>query len=540
VKTARLGLLLLCACDGQVFTPGGTVGPQGPQGPQPPGWVAPPVCDGQDYTLRQLTRTEMNATFNLIAGDTTKAALVLGESITSGYFFNDRAQQYWNDTRVSDLEEQVVGPVVDALITREQALPQTQRQVLTCDTTQAACIKQIITNFGRLAWRRPLTTDEVTDLVTLATTADSSSPLEGLRWALKGILLSPDFVFVSEAGAPQAPLDAYGLATRLSLALWGTTPDGTLLDAAANGTLSTPTGFQAQADRLLGDNRSADHFLTNIGGNWLAVNTSQAPVLTGNSYASYTAARGSMAGETSAFVRNLMSANAPLNDIVTADYSFVDGPLSQFYGVGGVTGSTLQKKTLPAERSGLLTQPLLMALTTGPKNPIFRGVWVFERLTCRVFVRPANVPDIPSTSANGTPQTVTQILDQHVGAPACASCHNIIDPVGLTLEQLDDGTNIQSTYADGSPVEDTQTIFTGATVTGARGLGESLAAGNDFPTCAVKQMSAYAYGVGTYALNTAQLSATQNAWSGTSKGVRDLLETIVKAPAFQTVCGAQQ
>jgi hypothetical protein len=536
VKGARLGLLLLCACDGEVFTPGGT-GP-GPQGP--PGTIAQPICDGQDYTLRQLTRTEMNATFNLLAADTSSAALVLGESNTSGYFFNDRAQQYWNDTRVSDLESLVVGPVVDALITREQALPQAQRKVLTCDTAQASCITQIITTFGRLAWRRTLTSDEVGDLVTLASTADPSSPLEGLRWALKGMLLSPDFMFVSEAGAPQAPLDANALATRLSLALWGTTPDATLLDAAESGTLATPAGFQAQADRLLADARSADQFLTNIGGNWLAVNTSQAPVLTGAADTTYSAARGSMAGETSAFVRNLMASNAPLSDIVTADYSFVDGPLAQFYGVSGITGSTLKKAQLPAERSGLLTQPLIMALTTGPKNPIFRGVWVFERLACRVFTRPANVPDLPPASSGGTPQTVTQILKQHVSSPACASCHDLIDPVGLTLEQLDDATDIQTTYADGSPVEDTQTIFTGATVTGARGLGESLAAGDDFPKCAVKQLSAYAYGVGTYALNTTQLSATHDTWSGTSKGVRDLLETIVKAPAFQTVCGAQQ
>jgi hypothetical protein len=167
-------------------------------------------------------------------------------------------------------------------------------------------------------------------------------------------------------------------------------------------------------------------------------------------------------------------------------------------------------------------------------------VWVFERLTCRVFVRPANVPDLPTTTSGGAPQTVAQVLEAHVSSPTCASCHNLIDPVGLTLEQLDDATNIQSVYADGTPVEDTQTIFTGATVTGARGLGTSLATGTDFPTCAVKQLSAYAYGVSTNALDPNQLLGTQAKWSGTSKGVRDLLETIVKGPAFQTVCGVQQ
>jgi hypothetical protein len=157
-----------------------------------------------------------------------------------------------------------------------------------------------------------------------------------------------------------------------------------------------------------------------------------------------------------------------------------------------------------------------------------------------MYQRPANVPDLPSTSSGGMPQTVAQVLEQHVSSATCASCHNLIDPVGLTLEQLDDATNIQSTYADGTPVEDTQTIFTGATVTGARGLGESLAKGEEFPACAMKQLSAYAYGVSTGALDPNRLSATQSTWSGTSKGVRDMLATIVKAPAFQTVCGARQ
>jgi hypothetical protein len=280
--------------------------------------------------------------------------------------------------------------------------------------------------------------------------------------------------------------------------------------------------------------------LRNIGGNWLAVNTSHAPALAGTKYALYTAASGSMLKETSAFVRNLMAANAQLDDVLTANYSFVDQPLANFYGISGITGSTLQKATLPAERSGILTQGLVMALTTGPKNPIFRGVWVFERLMCRVFTRPANVPDLPPPPDGGTSPTVSQILAQHLSTPQCASCHNIIDPVGLTLEQLDDATDIQSVYDDGTPVQDTQTLFNGATVTGARGLGESLAAGGDFSACAAKQLGAYAYGVSTNALSTERLSTVQSTWAGTSKGVRDLMETIVKSPDFQTVCGAQQ
>jgi hypothetical protein len=542
MRGISLFLLALCACMGSIDAPIGspTGDPTNPTNPTNPTQGAAALCDGQDSTLRQLSRTEINATFNLIAGDTTNAALTLEESNPSGYFFNDRAQQFWNDSRVSALENGVVGPVVDALITREQALAQAQRQVLTCDITLASCVKQVITDFGRMAWRRPLTAAEVNDLVALATTAASSSPLEGLRWALKGILLSPDFVFVIEAGAPRAPLDPYALATRLSLALWGTTPDGPLLSAAADGSLATPAGFTQQADRLLAGPRAPDHFLSNIGGNWLAVNTSQAPILTDTKYALYSAARASMLGETSAFVRNLMAANAPLSDVLTAGYSFIDGPLAKFYGVTGITGSTLQKATLPSARSGVLTQGLVMALTTGPKNPIFRGVWVFERLMCRVFNRPANAPDLPPASTTGTPQTVTQILDAHVAAPQCASCHKLIDPVGLTLEQLDDATDIQSMYADGTPVEDTQTLFNGASVTGARGLGESLATGSDFSSCAVKQLSAYAYGVSPMALSVDQLSTTHGTWMGTSKGVRDLLETVVKSPDFKTVCGAQQ
>jgi hypothetical protein len=499
-----------------------------------------PVCTGADLTLRQLSRSELNGSLQLIAGDTTQAALSMRESISEGFFYNNRAQQFLNNARVSDLENTVIGPVVDALIVRESALPVDQRKVLNCDLSQASCTTQVITQFGRVAWRRSLTASEVSELVALANGADATKPVEGLRWALRALLLSPDFLFHIESGAPQDTLDGPTLATRLSLALWGTVPDLPLLDAAAAGALATDDGYEGQVARLLADPRLVDHYLTDISGNWLATNGADPPVLSGSKYTLYTAAAPSMAKETAAFLRYVLDTNAPLQDLLTANYTFVDPPLAKFYGVGDVSGSDMQKVILPNERSGLLSQGLIMAKAAGPRNPIFRGVWVFKRLMCRVLVRPDNVPPIVDPPNPNQSQNPSATLAEHRSIAQCSGCHSQIDPVGLTLEQLDNGTNLQTTYDDGTPVEDTQTLFNGKTVTGVRGLAESLNTQGEFDDCAIQQISAYAFGSGPTTLSKKALAVTKESWAQTDKGLKDVLAAVVRAQSFKTVCGAIQ
>jgi Protein of unknown function (DUF1592)/Protein of unknown function (DUF1588)/Protein of unknown function (DUF1595)/Protein of unknown function (DUF1585) len=542
---SRLGVVVmvsLTGCEGRLYgaveqTPAAAQGiPAGPG--RLPVVEETRQCTGDDRVLKRLTNSELNAVFAELLGDNKNLADEIGQATAlSEFFHNDRDFQALNNARVTQLEEQVIGPLIDAWLNTEKAQVAGQRRVIRCDAVQPSCVRQVLTDFGQRAWRRPLLESELAALDALA--KETGGGFEGLGAAIKGLLLAPDFLFTIEAGEPQAKLDAYALASRLSFFLSGTGPDNALLQAAADGSLSTPMGYQAQVDRLLGGARAADHWLKNIAGNWLSVNDSSAPILEGDRYQAYQSARPSMLKETEAFVKHLFTANAPLSDIVAADYSFLDKPLGNFYGVAG--SDTLTKTQLPLKRaSGILSQAHLIGRTAGHANPILRGSFVAKRLACQSLTIPADfvIPPLPEPAA-GENKSVRDILEAHT-KPACVGCHRIIDPIGLALEELDEGAQPRSTYPDGHPVDATTTMYTGEKVTGVRGLGDSLKNGADFTNCAITQISAYAYGVSPKRVASDAVTATRAAWQSKSLGVKDLLATVAKSESFQTVCGAQQ
>jgi Protein of unknown function (DUF1592)/Protein of unknown function (DUF1588)/Protein of unknown function (DUF1595) len=495
------------------------------------------VCTGADSTLRRLTNSELNSTFSDLASETMPLADAVSESTKlNEFFFNDRDFQTLNNTRVSDYEQQVITPMVNGLIQRESNTAQAQRKVIKCDAAQAACVRQVLTDFGRRAWRRPLTSAEIDGLQALDTATGGG--MEGLGWALKAVFLSPEFLFVEESGSPDATLEPYALATRLSLFLWGTTPDAKLLDAAGSGSLANASGYATEVQRLLSDDKAANHWLSNVGGNWLGVNTSSAPSLTGSDFALYVAARPSMAPETKAFVKNLFAANAPVGDIVAADYSFVNKSLGDYYGVAG-NGTGLVKQTLPSGRSGLLTQAHIIGRTGGNATPILRGSWVAKRLMCAQLTLPANFVIPPINETPGQMRTVKEIIAEHRANPRCAGCHNVIDPIGLALEELDEGANFRTVYKDGRPVESTTTLPGGEIITGPRGLGNALRDGQDFRKCASRQVNAFAYGVSPWFIAPDQVEATLTAAQAgkPTAGVKDLIEAVATSASFKTTCG---
>jgi hypothetical protein len=375
-------------------------------------------CSGTDDTVRMLNRSELNGSFRYLLGDATNKANALAEAGGHDNFFtNAREEQHLDNTKVSDLEQSIISPLVDEVWARELALAANQRLVLTCDAAMATCQRTILSTIGRRAWRRPLTTQEVDSLVTLAALTDAGrTSAAGLKWAVKAILLSPEFLFVVESGAPTSAVDAATLATRLSLFLVGRVPDDELLTAVANGSLATEAGYSTQVQRLMGTPAAAEHWATNVAGNWLGVNSAIAPNLVGSQYAAYEAARSSMEEETKRFVRNLYDADSPTRDILVADYSFINQPLGRFYGVDA--GTRFVKTRLPAQRTGILTQPLMMSSTVGVKNPIYRGVWVYKRLMYRKLSFPTDitVPQIVDTP-QAQMQSVRTRLEQHTSRP---------------------------------------------------------------------------------------------------------------------------
>ncbi len=495
-------------------------------------------CVANDLTLRRLTNAEFNNTASALFAISTPFANQLPQGISGGVFDNNRRAQSLDVTTVTKYLYEVVEPLVDAVLEREKQAA--DKRVLTCDLATSGCLRQILSQVGLRAWRRPLLSPELDALEKIA--AESATlnepPLEGVRWALVDLLLSPHFWFRIEAGAqPDAALDAFALATRLSFFLSGSSPDDALLTSASSGALSTANGFEQQVNRLLQDAKASQHWSRSMAAQWFGATTAAPPTLDANRYPAYVEATGSMRDETEGLLKYVFENNADINDLVSGSYSFGDEKTRKFYQQN--SGAGLQKIELPAGRgAGLLTQPLLVSSNHGLANPIFRGAWVLKRLMCLELKVPQNVPALPAeTVASDLP--LAERLKKHRTSPSCASCHDAIDPVGLAMEDLGPSAQPRTAYDDGKTVNAASTLPSGAKVNGVRQLGEFLKTSGEFVDCSTKRVASFAYGVPLTSLGTAQVAALRKALGTQTVTVPGLLRAVANEASFKTVCGAQ-
>ena len=338
-----------------------------------------------------------------------------------------------------------------------------------------ACAREIITRLGTQAYRRPLTNDDVAGLLGLYDAGVAAGGFEeGVRTALEGILASPHFVFrveePGEGGEGDGPYLVGGtdLATRLSFFLWGSGPDTELLEAATAGRLSNPAGIRAQVRRMLADER-ARALSTRFAAQWLRLQDLekiQPDVRVAPDFDE--SLKRSMHRETELFFDNLVRADRPVLELLTADYTFVNERLARHYGIPGVAGDSFRRVAYRHdERRGLLGHGSILTLTShaGRTSPVLRGKWVMEVLMGTP--PPPPPPDIPEIEddavEDGRFLTVREKLEMHRDDPRCISCHRMIDPIGLALENYDvtgawrirdRGTPIDaaSDFYDGTPI----------------------------------------------------------------------------------------
>jgi hypothetical protein len=314
-------------------------------------------------------------------------------------------------------------------------------QLVPCEPKGAgdeACAAKFVRQFGRRAYRRPLTDVEAKRLVALWRQEASGSKdfYTGAQAALEAMLQSPHFLYRNErAGEP------YGIASQLAFFLWDTIPDEALLQAAASGELKTEQGIAKVARRMAGDDRareSLDEFLSQ----WLRFDLLLGTVKDRRLYSQFTPELAvAMAEETRRLVHHLVWGDRSFLEIFTSDYAFVNSELAQIYGLPAPPAE-FAKVSFPAEsdRAGLLGQGTFLALTgkPGDTSPTARGLFVRERLLCQVIPDPP-----PGTNANlplvtaDKPRSNRERLSEHVSNPACAGCHQMIDPIGFAFERFD-------------------------------------------------------------------------------------------------------
>ncbi len=299
--------------------------------------------------------------------------------------------------------------------------------------------ERILSNFARRAFRRNISNEDIKPfLVRVKLKLDQTYSFEkAMRVGLKGILVSPEFLFLRE----QSPkLDDFALASRLSYFLWSSMPDDELFQLAETNRLHEPNVLREQVERLLSDPK-ANAFNTNFTGQWLSLRAIDATLPDGTLYPEYDdILKTSMLKETSLFFDEVLKNDLSLTHFVSSDFSFLNARLAKHYKIPGIEGMEMRKVTLPSDshRGGLLTMGSILKVTANgtTTSPIIRGSWVLDRILGTPPPKPPQDVEAIEPDIRGA-TTIREQLDKHRNVESCASCHRTIDPPGFALENFD-------------------------------------------------------------------------------------------------------
>lgn len=393
-------------------------------------------------------------------------------------------------------------------LARQAFADPTRRRALTkCQPSgpsDASCARTFIERFGRLAFRRPLTADEVTTYVTLATRVgiDSGDPWLGLELSLSAMLQSPHFLYRVELGEPgrsgASPLNAYELATRLSYLLLGTTPSSELLSLADSGALLNTSTLAQQATQMLNQPQSrkalSDFFVEMIGLRELTSlkkNTMVFPEFNpGLSQAMEQEVR-------QLFQRFGFEKSGSLLELYDTKDTFVNTELASLYALPRLAGQGAQWVTHSTEspRAGLLTTAGFLAqhAFADRTSATERGKAVRQSLLCQtVPAPPMDVPTVLPPSTPDRPLTARERLANHSTDPSCKACHSLMDPVGLGLEHFD-GIGRYRDTDQGRPLDVTGELD-GVAYQDAVGLAQALRRHPSVGRCFVQQLYRHSTG----------------------------------------------
>jgi hypothetical protein len=383
-----------------------------------------------------------------------------------------------------------------------------------------AYAREILSRFTRKAFRRPPDDRTLNSLVKLAERTYSDPQFhfeEGVANAMIAALCSPRFLFRLEGKGPAnaaekySMLDEYALASRLSYFLWSSMPDDELSNLADRGELRK--NLTAQVKRMLADPKSSA-LSTIFATQWLPVRDidisplNAADVLKREGSTARVSVdrdlRRNMREETEMFFGAIVNEDLSILNLIDSDFSFLNAPLAQFYGITGVKGEELHRVTLPPgkHRGGVITQASVLTVTSDPTrtSPVKRGQFILDNfLGTPAPPPPPNVPQLEQAeqTVKGHLPTVREAMAIHRADPVCASCHARMDPLGLALENYD-AIGLWRDVERGQKVDASGTLATGEKIGGVDDLKKLLLNDKrlDFYHCFTEKMMIYALGRG--------------------------------------------
>ncbi len=353
---------------------------------------------------------------------------------------------------------------------------------------ELACAREILSSLSHRAYRGADTPQDLGRLMDFFAQGRKRGGFEtGIQIALERILASPKFTFRverDESDLPPGtihPISDLELASRLSFFLWSSIPDDELLDVATEQRLSKPEVLEAQVRRMLADPK-ARALVENFAGQWLYLrnldgmlpNTSGFPDFDDN-------LRQAFHRETELFFESILHEDRSVLDLMTADYTFLNERLAKHYGIDHIYGSHFRRVKLsdPA-RFGLLGKgsTLMVSSHTDRTSPVVRGKWVLENLLgTPPPPPPANVPPFnEDANREGRILTMRERMAEHRANPVCAGCHQMMDPIGLSLENFN-AVGAWRDYEAGSgsaKIDASGTLLDGTEINGPVELREAL------------------------------------------------------------------
>jgi hypothetical protein len=534
------GLTLLGACNGVIGQAGG------PRG-DGPGETQAFVCQNPDAIilgsapLRRLTNVEYeNTVRHLLGGDIPQLPEQPSDAVVQGSFENDALSLGPSDVRIDRYETAAMRlgeHAVDSTTARSRVLP--------CTTQDADCGRQFVESFGKRAFRRPLTDDELDRWGAFFESQRSSIDFDAaVQLTIAGLLQAPQFLYRlenqgSEINTDQLELSQYELASRLSYFLWETMPDDELFAAADAGEFETEAQLEAQARRLLADDRGRAA-VRNFHRQWLYLDRVLAEDKLPELFPMWSSqARESAKEETLLFIENTFLDGGTVKDLLTSNIAYVDDVMAELYDIPSPVDSWSQVELDPSERAGLLSRIAFLAGNAHEANgsPPLRGVYVMDRLLCEPRPSPPANADVspPMADPDQGPMTNRELFEQRVAPSTCQGCHVRIDGFGYGFENYDAAGRFR-TEDNGLPVDASgyaNGIGNDAEYEGPVELQSLLAESEVVRDCMVKQWFTYASGRPMEPADTCQVEAIQRAFAGSGSNLLELLITMVTRPEFR-------
>jgi hypothetical protein len=445
----------------------------------------------------------------------------------------------------------------DALVETAFADPTLRSRIITCQPSSPAdvsCTERIIRELGARAWRRPLEDADVVRLEQVAADARGlGESFEGsIAQVAKALMSSVPFLYrleldpAPDSAEPRA-LDGYELASRLSYLVWSTMPDPALFDAAESGALVQQDELRAQLTRMLASDR-ASNFIASFGGQWLGLRDLRSHQVDTDVFPAWNdELRDAMIEEGLYYFSELLHGDLPMTEFFTADFNYVNEPLAELYGIDGVEGGAPMRVTNTTdERRGFLGLAAFLTRSSFSYRtaPTLRGKWILENLLCvEIQPPPPNVPELDDETEPGVdPQTlnVRDRLAQHRENPGCATCHVVLDPMGLGLESFDAIGRYREEYAGGDPVDASGTLPSGETFDGLQELSAILAEDDRLLDCTTKKLMTYALSRELAQADETYVQAIRTSFEQDGASLGSLLEHIVLSEPFRNRRGEKE